>query len=488
MSNSVKNPEPNGAGASDSLAYLSIDELLRGYRAGSVSPVQAVDEALRRIERYNPSLNAFAHLTAERAAHEARESEKRWRAGTPAGPLDGIPVTVKDTLMVRGCPFRRGSLATSDAPMQESAPVVDHVLGSGAVLLGITTTPEFGSGPVTISPLTGITRNPWDTTKNSGGSSGGAAAATAAGIGTAALATDAGGSTRIPASLCGVVGFKPTGGRFPTYPPNVAGTLSSPGAIARSVRDAALMADVMAQTDLRDPEMLPPAGIRYADTLDDLRTSLQSSPGSLRIAFTTTMGYAKRVDPQVAQRVQAAARHFESLGFIVEEADPGIDNPVADFLTLFRSGFAYTLSRFSDEQKQLIGQTLRDTVAQGAQISVAQYLAAQDARRAIARRLHDFHRRYALLLTPTCAVPAFTADRWIPEGFPENESRAWTPFASVFNLTQQPAISIPCGLTAEGLPVGLQIAGPRFADANVLGAAHLYETTCPDPIGRPKLT
>jgi aspartyl-tRNA(Asn)/glutamyl-tRNA(Gln) amidotransferase subunit A len=463
------------------IAYLSLSELISHYRAKTLSPVEVTLNALARIDEVNGALNALSIVTRERAIADAHGAEQRLRKGAPKGLLDGVPITVKDTLMVKGLPFRRGSLATSDEPVKESAPIVDHALNSGAVLLGITTTPEFGAGPVTISPLTGITRNPWNLDTNSGGSSGGAAASMAAGIGYAALATDAGGSIRIPSALCGVVGFKSTGGRLPTYPANVAGTLSSPGAITRSVRDAALMMDVMAAPDVRDAEMQPPYDKSFSVELD-------IELPRCKIAFSTTLGYAPKVDPEVAAAVLKAAKHFEDLGFIVEEADPGIEYPIHTFLSLFRPGFAYTLRNMSDEQMELIGPTLRDVVAQGRQVSVLEYLAAQDARRALARKLQEFHSKYALLITPAVAVPAFTADRWKPESFSEfADMRAWTPFLSLFNLTQQPAISVPCGLTESGLPIGLQIVGPRFADSNVLRAAHLYETTRGFSLGMPPL-
>ena len=461
------------------VALHSLEELLAAYRSRQLSPVEVTRDALARMAKYNPGLNAFCHSTEEIALAAARQSEARWQRGEPAGPLDGVPITVKDTLMVKGQPFRRGSKATSPDPVQESAPVVDHALDAGAVLLGITTTPEFGAGPVTISPLTGITRNPWNPAKTAGGSSGGAASSMAAGIGHAALATDAGGSIRIPAALCGVVGFKSTGGRLPTYPPNVAGTLSSPGAITRSVRDAAYMLDVLARPDLRDPEMLPAVEGSFLERLNQ-------PVKRCKIAWTTDMGYAQRVDPEVADAVRRAARHFSDLGFEVEEAHPGLPYPVETFLAMFRPGFAYTLRHFSQEQLTQVGPTLQEVVARGREVSVIDYLSAQDQRRAFARQLQQFHARYPLLLTPAVSVPAFDAERWTP--FEDiADTRAWTPFLSLFNLTQQPAISLPCGLSSDGLPIGLQIVGPRFADADVLAAAALYEQTAGVQLRSPML-
>lgn len=458
----------------DDIAFLTASELVRQYRAGSLSPVEATNAALARIDAHNEKINAFSLVDHANALFAARQSEARWQRKEPKGLLDGVPLSVKDTLMVKGYPFRRGSLATSADPVKESAPIVASALEAGAVMLGITTTPEFGAGPITISPLTGITRNPWDFSRNSGGSSGGAAAAVAAGMGHLALATDAGGSIRIPSALCGVVGVKTTGGRIPTYPPNVAGTLSSPGPIARSVEDAALALSVIGAPDARDVEALPP------EANPDYRTDLSGGISGLRVAFTTTLGYAPKVHPEVTAAVRIAAKQFEALGASVEEAHPNVENPIGFFLKLFRSGFAYSLRNFSPEQLALIGDQLRDVVEKGRAVSVLEYLAAQDERRALARTFQAFFQKFDLLLTPTCAVPAFTADRWTPEDFDMFEdTRAWTPFGYPFNMTQQPAVSVPCGFTTAGLPIGLQIVGARFSDRLVLRAAKAYENSRP---------
>lgn len=468
---------------STDLARLSAAQLLAHFKAGTLSPVEAVQATLQRVERLGGPINAFRTMCAERALAAARKAGARYRDGS-ARPLDGLPFSAKDTLTVAGLSCRRGSPAMPDVPEPESAPVVAHAEQAGAALIGITTTPEFGAGPVTISPLTGITRNPWDTRMNAGGSSGGAAAATASGFGSFALATDAGGSSRIPAALCGVVGFKPTGGRLPTWPPNVAGTLSAPGLIARSVEDVALLMNVCAARDPRDPEMLPPDGRDYAAALD-ARAPGFKAPGSVRIAFSTDLGFARRVDPEIRAAVVRAAEHLRGLGYQVEEAAPAIDDPTAFFMTLFQAGFAYTSRHFSEAQLALIGPKLKEAIAAGAKVPLFDYMAAQDMRRALARTLNEFHERYDFLLTPTTASTAFDAERWVPPDFEDlPNTRAWVPFTSLFNICQQPAISVPCGLSGRGLPIGLQIAGPRFSDAAVLRLAHhLFETSSSAALG-----
>jgi len=453
----------------EDVAFLPIGELLKQYRANALSPVEVTEIALARIRMWNPRINAFCMIDEAAAMVAARASERRWRKNRPVGALDGVPVSVKDILQIRGYPTRKGSRLTSEAPASENAPVVDRVLEQGAVIIGATTTPEFGVGPVTISPLTGITRNPWDPSKGSGGSSGGAAAATAAGLGYAALGTDAGGSIRIPASLCGVVGLKPSGGRVPVHPPSFAGSLATPGPIARTVRDAALLHTITTQPDIRDVGGLPPDFFDYTDKLD-------KGVKGLRIAYSATLGFAPRVDPEVAKIAADAVRIFSKAGARVTAADPGIEDPHDSFVTLFHAGAAYTLRDVDTKRLKLLGGIMQEAFAAGQEISLQDYLEIQEARRALALRMARFHERFDLLVTPTLATAAFDAERVKPESFDKFPNmRSWTAFCYPFNLTTQPAISIPCGFTAKGLPVGLQIVGPRFADAVVLRAARAFE-------------
>lgn len=463
----------------EAVHLLNIAELTKRYAAGMLSPREVTEVTLQRIAALDAKINSFSLVMAKQARAAASSSEVRWRAGKPLGPLDGVPVSIKDTLKVFGQPFRRGSRATSDEPANENAPVVDRVLELGAVPLGITTTPEFGAGPITISPLTGVTRNPWNITMNSGGSSGGAAASIAAGLGHAALATDAGGSIRIPSCFCGVVGMKPTGGRVPAYPPNVAGALSAPGAITRSVADAVLMLQVLARPDSRDVECLPPPPEDWLDRVDAAVTGL-------RVAVSIDLGYARRVDPEVAAAVRTAAQTMEALGAAVTEAYPDAGDPLPTFNTLFRAGFGYAMKALGNEQQALIGETLRQVADLGAQIPLQDYLAAQDARRSLARAYAQFFERFDLLVTPMVSVTAFEAERWVPKDFEDLEDpRAWTPFGYPVNLIQSPAITVPCGLSSTGLPIGLQIVGPRFAEATVLSMALAYERARGDSFGEP---
>jgi aspartyl-tRNA(Asn)/glutamyl-tRNA(Gln) amidotransferase subunit A len=470
-----------GARPSDHIAYSGISDLAHAFSAGELTSVEATQIALARFQSINPRINAFSQIDEQRALSLAEASDRRRRNGTSLGPLDGIPFSVKDTLVAEGFATRRGSKITSEEPARESSPAVARVLEAGGVILGITTTPEFGGGPVTISPLTGITRNAWDVSKTAGGSSGGAATSIAAGIGAFALATDAGGSIRNPAALNGVVGYKATGGLVPTWPANVAGALSSSGPIARSVADCAAVLAIITRADGRDPDSLPPPA-------DDFPGDLQAKLPALRIAVSETLGYARHVDAAVLTVFRRACGYLETLGATVDLVDPPIVDPIPIYTTLFSAGFAATLRKLSPADRQQIGSQLQALLVTGGDVTLEQYFAAQQARRELAVQMHRFHQTYDLLITPMVAVTAFDAERMMPASFEQyDEPRAWVPFSYPFNLTQQPAISIPCGFSDEGLPVGLQVVGPRFSDRLVLQFAAALEGQGIAPVRRPSL-
>jgi aspartyl-tRNA(Asn)/glutamyl-tRNA(Gln) amidotransferase subunit A len=335
------------------------------------------------------------------------------------------------------------------------------------VLLGKTTTPEFGWKGVTDSPLTGITRNPWNPDKTPGGSSGGAAAAVAAGMGPLAVGTDGGGSIRIPCSFTGLFGIKPSFGRVPAWPLSPFGTVAHVGPITRDVTDAALMLTVISQPDARDWHALP-----YEPR--DYRAGLDSGVQDLRIAYSSNLGYAK-VDAEVAALTRAAVNVFADLGAKVEEKHPGFDNAGPIFQTHWFSGAAALIRTIKD--KQHIDPGLLQVAALGEKITVAELMDAQMKRGALGMHMNLFHRDFDLLVTPTLAVAAFDVGQESPDK--KNRWTDWTPFSYPFNLTGQPAASIPCGFTKAGLPVGLHIVGPRFADALVLRAARAFESVRP---------
>ncbi|MFJ8308399.1 MULTISPECIES: amidase [unclassified Streptomyces] len=451
------------------LTDLTARQLLAGYRAGTCSPVEATRAVLDRIGAIQPRLNAFVRVDAEPALAQARASERRWRAGEPVGLLDGVPVSVKDLVLQAGGPTRFGSNSTSDdGNWTEDAPAVARLREHGAVLIGKTTTPEFGWKGITDSPLTGITRNPHDPARTAGGSSGGSAAAVAAGAGPLSIGTDGGGSIRIPASFCGVFGLKPTYGRVPLYPASAFGTLSHVGPITRDAADAALLLDVISGADWRDPTALEPPAHSYAAALaEDAAAGVKG----LRIAYSPSFGGQVAVRPEVAAAVRAAVTRLAGLGAYVEEADPDFADPVETFHTLWQAGAAGRVRPMSPRQREVLDPGLRDMAARGDGLSALDLLAAQAAALELGRRMARFHLTYDVLVTPTLPITAFEAGREVPPGSPLHRWSGWTPFTYPFNLTRQPAATVPAGTDRDGLPVGVQLVAARGGEGLLLRTA-----------------
>jgi aspartyl-tRNA(Asn)/glutamyl-tRNA(Gln) amidotransferase subunit A len=462
-----------------SSADLDAVALLAAYRAGELSPVEATRDALQRIETYDGVVNAFCLVEADDALAAAKESEARWLRGEPEGLLDGIPTSIKDLFLTAGRPTLRGSHTIDPAgPWEVDAPAVARLRDHHAVVIGRTTTPELGWKGVTDSPLTGVTRNPWDPTRTAGGSSGGSAAAVALGMGALSLGTDGGGSVRIPAGFTGTTTIKPTYGRVPHWPASPFGTLAHVGPMARSVADTALMLDAISGADHRDPWALAPTGPTNG-RLAEARVA------GLRIAVSATLGYVD-VDPEVAAAFEGACDVFAALGAVLTDADPGFPDPVEAFETLWFAGAAKSTEHLTGEQRSRMDPGLVAIAEQGARASGIDYLTAMGVRNDLGTRMGEFHTRHALLLTPTLPIPAFEAGVEVPAGWPRERWTSWTPFTYPFNMTQQPAASVPCGFTRAGLPVGLQIVGPRHADAAVLAAAHAFQQATDWHLQRPR--
>jgi aspartyl-tRNA(Asn)/glutamyl-tRNA(Gln) amidotransferase subunit A len=458
---------------STDLAMMSAVDLLAQYRAKKLSPVEVTRSALARIDRLNPRFNAFRLVDEATALASARASEARWMKGEPIGLVDGVPATVKDLLITKGWSTLRGSKAVDPTQAwDEDAPCVARLREEGAVLLGKTTTPEFGWKGVTDSPLTGITRNPWDETKTPGGSSGGAAVAAACGMGALHLGTDGGGSIRIPAGFTGIFGFKQSYGLVPASPLSPFGTLAHIGPMTRTVSDAALMLSVIAKPDLRDWYAIPYNGKNYLEDLDgDLH--------GRKIAFSASLG-GHPVDPEIAQLVASAVEVFGELGAAIEEVDPDIGSNVGEtFANHWFPGAANALRTYTPAQQALMDPGLREVASAGAKLPLMDYLAAVKEREQLGVRMNQFHRRWDLLLTPTLPLPAFAAGIECPVMADGSRWTDWTPFSYPFNLTRQPAATVPCGLTSAGLPAGLQIVGPSYGDVVVLQAARAFEKRRP---------
>jgi len=456
------------------LTQHTAEQLLALYREGAASPVEVTRQVLQRIAKLNPVLNAFCLVDEEAALKSAGVSEQRWQAhrhnGSAVGALEGVPASIKDLLLTRGWPTLRGSRTVN--PQQNwdvDAPVTARLREAGAVLLGKTTTPEFGCKGETNSLLTGISRNPWNTAHTPGGSSGGASAAVSAGLGPLAIGTDGAGSVRIPAAFCGNVGMKPSFGRIPAYPLSPFGSVAHLGPHAMSVTDVALMMNTITRPDARDWTALPFDNIDYTAGLKD-------GVKGLRVAYSPTLGYAKNVHPDIAAAVEKAASYLAQLGAQVEQVDPGIEDPLDITTGLWFAGAYQVWRALSKEQQALTDPDFAAQAALGERLDVNAVHQLNQRRGLLGSHLRQFMQRFDLILTPSTAVPAFKA---LPAGHSAMNSEAmlgWTPFSYPFNLSQQPAISLPCGLTADGLPMGVQLVGPMFADALVLRAAKALET------------
>jgi len=448
------------------LTELTAVRIVEGYRKGEFSPEEVTRAALDRAERIQPEVNAFVRLLPEEALAQARESTQRWRRGAPKGLVDGVPTTVKDIILLRGAPTLKGSKTIPEnGSWDEDAPSVARLREHGAVFIGKTTTPEFGWKGVTDSPLSGATRNPHDRTRTAGGSSGGAAAAVALGAGPLALGTDGGGSVRIPAAFCGIFALKPTYGRVPLYPASAFGTLAHVGPMTRDAADAALLLDVIGVPDNRDWSALPAPPGSFA-------AGLSGGVRGLRVAYSPSLGGQVAVQPAVAAAVRRGVQRLAELGAYVTETDPDFTDPVDAFHALWFSGAARVTQQLGPGQRKLLDPGLREICAAGARLSALDYLAAVDVRMELGRRMGRFHESYDLLVTPTLPITAFEADAEVPKGSGHRRWTGWTPFTYPFNMTQQPAATVPMGTDGDGLPVGLQLVAARHQDGLVLRAAH----------------
>lgn len=451
--------------------WLSATDLHEAYAAGTADPVAACEDALAAVEEHDGHVNAFVSTEPESALAAAQASAQRWRQGRPLGPADGIPTTVKDIFLTAGRPTLRGStLVEADGPWTQDAPAVARLREGGAVVIGRTTTPEFAWKGTTDSLRHGVTRNPWDPTLTPGGSSGGSAAAVALGMGTWSIGTDGGGSVRIPASFTGTVALKPTYGRIPLWPASPYGTLAHAGPMTRTVRDAAVLLDLLGVPDDRDWSHLPPVG-------ESSTARLEAGVRGLRVAWSPSLGWGG-VDPEVAELTSRAVQALAALGAEVELVDPPLGDLAvveAAFQVLWFTGAGKVLRAYGEGALDRVDPALAEQVRRHAAASAQDYLDATGVRMELGRAMGELHRSHDVLVCPTMPVAAFPAQRSAPPGWPSDLWTAWTPFTYPFNMTGQPALSVPCGLTSDGRPVGLQVVGARHTDALVLRTGHAYE-------------
>ncbi|WP_444907416.1 amidase [Microbulbifer sp. SSSA008] len=443
-------------------------ELLHGYRKKSFSPVEVTEELLNQIERLNRHVKAFCLIDRKTSLAYAREAEHRYMSGNARGLLDGVPVAIKDVFYTPMWPTVFGSqIIDPETTLGCVAPCIAALQRNGYTPIGKTTTPEFGWKAVTDNAIDGITRNPWDRDKTSGGSSGGAAVAVSLGLSPLAVGADGGGSIRIPASFCGTVGFKPSFGQVPHWPLGTFSSLVHVGPLASTVEDCALMMNVISEPDHRDIRAIPRRNI---DFLAATEGRLIERTGKLRIAYSPSLGYVEP-DPMVVSNVSASVMHFQELGAEVVEVDPGIDDASASFGCLFCAGIASIFRAMDSTRRQLADPQLLEVAEQADKLSLPDYLDALKWRDNFVERLQEFFLKYDLLVTPTLPITAFSAGANVPDNNPGSLWYSWTPYTYPFNLSGHPAISINCGFSGNGLPVGLQIVGRKYADETVLCAA-----------------
>ncbi len=452
------------------IALLCAEDLLAGYARRELDPVEVLQAVTERVARLNPQINAFAVMNKQ-ALQQAAESSMRWRAGRPIGALDGVPVTVKDLVDVAGLPTRRGSRLTDPAPMADDAPSVLGLKAAGAVIIGKTTTTEYGWKSPGDCPLHGITRNPWNAYHTPGGSSAGAAAACAAGFGALHIGTDAGGSIRIPAAWCGVVGLKPSFGRVPQWPLGAFANVAVAGPITRTVRDAALMLNALARHDARDPFALP-------DDPRDWRDGIEHGVAGLRVAVLRRPGFDAPVDWEGIAAVEQAAQMLVDAGAEVVEAEADLP----DVRTIFGRIWAMALSRVvasvPESRRHLLDPGLLEVAAATGGLTAMDMMDAEALRIKAGHAMAQLHLRHDLVLTPCVPISAPLAD--VPTENPvEALWTRWAPWTFAYNLTRQPAISVPMGFHENGLPCSVQVAGPLYRDDLVLRAARVLEIAQP---------
>ncbi|MGE0824334.1 MAG: amidase [Candidatus Binatia bacterium] len=466
------------------ICWLSATELSRAIKRKKISPVEVVDAVLAQIERLNPMLNAFVVVTSDEARKEARAAERAlMKKGATLGPLHGIPFSTKDVVATKELRTTFGSPLYADNVPSEDAVIVARMRAAGAIQVGKTNTPTLGWLGVTHNLLFGATRNPWNTECTPGGSSGGAGAAIAAGMAPLAIGTDAGGSIRIPASFSGIYGLKPSYGRIPVYPGSAAWSIAHVGPMTRTVADAALMLNVCSGPDDRDQYSLP------AKKNGDYVKLLTGALKGLRVAWTADLGFTVALDPEIKTLCEKAAKRFRGLGYRVDEIVPQWPSPQEAWEVTFCGSFATRLAPYLVDRRADLEPGLVEISEQAQTWPATRYVQAWFDRLAWNLHVQKLFEKYDLLLTPTLPCRPFVVGLEHPPEIAEIRVGRydWIPYTYPFNLTGNPAASVPCGFTADGLPVGLQIVGRRFDDALVLRASAAFAEAYPWEERRPTL-
>jgi Asp-tRNA(Asn)/Glu-tRNA(Gln) amidotransferase A subunit family amidase len=458
-------------------AYMTALELRRLIRTRQVSPVEVAECTLQRAQASQSSLNAFVTITPELALEAARRAERMVMSGNDGGFLTGLPLSIKDLTAVKGIRFTSGSRTLADFVAPLDSPASERVKAHGAVIIGKTTTTEFGCKGSSNSPLTGETRNPWNLQKTTGGSSAGAGASVAAGLTPFALGTDGGGSIRIPSSFCGLFGIKAQFGRIPVFPVAATPTLAHVGPMARTVRDAALLLTALSGFDARDPASV-------AAEVPDYLGACDLEPSGLRIAWSPTLGYA-RPTREVVEIVGNAARVFEELGCTVELVEKVFDDPIDLWMAEFYAGVGTRLKTTLAEQRELIDPAVAAVLDKALDQTIEEYYGRVFARYEFRENLRRFFDKFDLLLTPTTPVVAFDLGYDIPPELDGANIVSWVAYTYPVNLCGLPAASVPCGFSKAGLPVGLHIVSGPLGETDILRAAAAFEAARPWADKRP---
>lgn len=450
------------------LHELSAGELSAAYASKKLSPVEATQAVIAQIERREPQLCALYEYRPDEALEQAKASEARWQRGEPLSPIDGVPGTLKENIATQGCAMPVGTAATALAPMAEDAPPAARWREAGLVLLAKTTMPDYGMLSSGLSSFHKLARNPWDTSKNPGGSSAGAAAAAAAGYGPLHVGTDIGGSIRLPAGWCGLVGLKPSLGRIPIKPP-YAGRVAGP--MTRTVEDAAWLMTLLSKPDWRDTMSLPYQSIPWL--------SLNREVRGLKLGLQMDAGWGLDVEPETRAAIESAARAFEAAGAIVELIPAFSTRAMIEGLDRFWRMRSYLdMQALPPERQALVLPYIRDWVATGASLTAAEVFNGYSQMGVFREAAVAACRPYDFVLSPVSPVPSFPAEWASPVNDPARPFEH-IAFTLPYNMSEQPAVSVHCGFTEAGLPIGLQIVGQRHDDLGVLQMARAWEQMRP---------
>ncbi|MBI3244916.1 MAG: amidase [Deltaproteobacteria bacterium] len=453
------------------LCFLTATDLVRRIRRKEISCREVMEAQLAQIERVNPRVNAIVTLLPEQALEQARAADEALAKGGDLGPLQGLPIAHKDLVLTKGIRTTLGSRIFKDFVPEQDEIIVERLRAAGAIAIGKTNTPEFGAGSQTFNEVFGETLNPYDLTKTCGGSSGGAAVALACGMMPIADGSDLGGSLRNPASFCNVVGFRPSPGRVPTWPHRVGWfPLPVEGPMARTVQDVALLLSVMAGPDQRTPIAISDPGERF-------RQPLERDFKNVHLAWSPDLG-GLPVDPRVTTAIDAQRQTFLSLGCAIEEATPDFADADEVFRVWRAWYFDLALGDLLPTHRHLMKDTVIWNIEEGAKLTGPQIGRAEKKRTELYHRVRRFLERYEFLILPVSQVPPFDVkQRYITEinGVPMATYLDWMRSCYFISVTGLPAISVPCGFTPEGLPVGVQIVGRHHDDWGVLQLAHAFE-------------